>query len=269
MKLSRRQQLLNEYVHQQGYATIDDLADRFGVTPQTIRRDINSLSELGKLTRYHGGAAPPPSSVTNLDYGTRQILNREAKERIGQKVAEFIPDHSSLFINIGTTTEAVAQALIARSDLRVITNNLNVAAMLYQHPGIEVIVAGGVVRTRDGGITGEATIDFIRQFKVDFGIIGISGIEQDGTLLDFDYHEVRVAQAILEQSRRVLLVADHSKFNRNALVRLAGIEAVDVLFTDSPIPESVRARMQAAGVEWVTTDSPAPPATDGDCAALT
>lgn len=264
MKLSRRQQLLDEYIHLQGYATIDDLADRFGVTPQTIRRDINLLSELGKLTRYHGGAAPPPSSITNLDYGTRQILNREAKERIGKRVAEFIPDRSSLFINIGTTTEAVAQALTQRSDLRIITNNLNVAAMLYRHPGMEVILAGGVIRPRDGGITGEATIDFIRQFKVDYGIIGISGIEEDGTLLDFDYHEVRVAQAILEQSRQVLLVADHSKFNRNALVRLASIEAIDVLFTDGPIPESILSRMRGAGVEWVLPDTSSSPLLPAD-----
>ena len=93
-------------------------------------------------------------------------------------------------------------------------------------------VAGGVVRARDRGIVGEAAIDLIRQFRVDFGVIGISGIDLDGTLLDFDYQEVRVAQAIIANSRQVFLAADHTKFGRNAMVRLGGLEDVDALFTE-------------------------------------
>jgi DeoR family glycerol-3-phosphate regulon repressor len=256
MPLSRRQQMVLDFIQHSGYATIERLAEHFHVTPQTIRRDIHLLSEQGWVSRYHGGAGLPPSSVTNIAYPARQNLHQEAKERIGQRVARYIPDHSSLFLNIGTTTEAVARALRLRNHLRVITNNLNVAATLYDNPGIEVIVTGGRVRTRDGGITGEATIDFIQQFKVDFGIIGISGIEEDGTLLDFDYHEVRVAQTILQQSRRVLLVADHSKFNRNALVRLATIQQIDTLFTDGPIPPALQQVLDSAKVECILVDSP-------------
>ena len=95
-----------------------------------------------------------------------------------------------------------------------------------------MIITGGVVRSRDGGITGEATIDFIQQFKIDFGIISVSGIDSDGTLLDFDYHEVRVGRAIIENSRKVFLAADHTKFGREAMVRLCNIEKIDALFTD-------------------------------------
>ena len=102
----------------------------------------------------------------------------------------------------------------------MITNNLNVAALLGGKPDFQVIVAGGVVRARDRGIVGEAAIDLIRQFRVDYGVIGISGIDLDGTLLDFDYQEVRVAQAIIANSRQVYLAADHTKFGRNAMVRL-------------------------------------------------
>ena len=112
----------------------------------------------------------------------------------------------------------------------------------------EVIVAGGVVRARDRGIVGEATIDLIRQFRVDFGVIGISGIDLDGTLLDFDYQEVRVAQAIIANSRQVFLAADHTKFGRNALVRLGAVEDVDALFTDAQPPAALRELIDAAGV---------------------
>lgn len=255
MNLSRRQQQLLDETRLQGYVTIDALAERFEVTPQTIRRDINALCDHGLLTRYHGGAGLPPSSVANIAYSARRVLNQEAKQHIARMVARYIPDQASLFINIGTTTEAVALALSQHTDLRVITNNLNVAATLYSNPGIEVIIAGGVVRHRDGGITGEATVDFVNQFKVDFGIIGVSGIEADGTLLDFDYQEVRVSQAIIRQSRRVLLVADHSKFDRNALVRLGDVGQVDVLFTDGPVPEALMPVLEAAQTEVITAEA--------------
>lgn len=240
MALSRRQQLLLQSVRRVGYATVEALAEQFAVTPQTIRRDINVLCHQGLLVRHHGGAGLPPSSIENIAYPARQILNLTAKQRIAALVARHIPNNASLFINIGTTNEEVAKALRYHDSLRVITNNLNVAFILSANPSIEVIVAGGVVRHRDRGITGEATIDFVNQFKVDFGIIGISGIEADGTLLDFDYHEVRVAQAIIRHSRKVFLVADHSKFNRNALVRMGDLSLINTLFTDQPIPREIQ-----------------------------
>ncbi len=248
----RQQELLTQ-VQREGFASVEALAKHFGVTHQTVRRDINRLVELKLLRRYHGGAGLP-SSIENFAYNTRQSLFHEAKRRIGQLAARHIPDDSSLFINLGTTTEEVAKALRQRKGLRVITNNLNVAAAMCANPDCEIIVAGGVVRSRDRGVIGEATIDFIRQFKVDFGVIGISGIEPDGTLRDFDYREVRVAEAIIAQSRNVFLVADHSKFGRRALVRLAHLSQITVLFTDRPIPPDMAAVFDEAKTEVKVAD---------------
>ena len=236
--MNQRQQEILTLVQQQGFVSIETLALDFHVTPQTIRRDINALCDQQLLTRHHGGASLS-SNVENVDYTTRQIMNLKEKQSIAKMVASHIPDRSSIIINIGTTTEEVAKALLNHTGLRIITNNLNVAAILRNNPSFEIIIAGGVVRQRDGGITGEATIDFIRQFKVNFGIIGISGIDPDGTLLDFDYHEVRVAQAIIENSRQIFLAADHTKFDRNAMVRLGSIEQIDALFTDRYPPDHI------------------------------
>lgn len=235
MKGEERTDQILDLAARQGYVSIEGLARHFAVTPQTIRRDINRLCADGLLERHHGGAVVR-SSTHNVDYLARKSIGSSAKEAIGRLVARHVPNGASLFINIGTTTEAVAKALTGHERLSVITNNLNVAAFLTSTTDFEVIVAGGLVRNRDGGIVGEATIDFINQFKVDYGIIGISGIDTDGTLLDFDYREVRVAQAIVRNARTVFLAADHSKFGRSALVRLGHIGEVAALFTDQPPP---------------------------------
>lgn len=238
MTINQRQQLILQQVQRHGFVSIEGLAEDFKVTPQTVRRDINELCEQGLLRRYHGGAGLP-SSVENVAYTARQVMRLEQKQRIAKLVARHVPDHASLFINLGTTTEEVAKALRDHSGLRIITNNLNVAAMLCENPAIEVIIAGGVVRPRDRGVTGEATLDFIQQFKVDFGIISTGGIDIDGTLLDFDYREVRVSQAIMASARKIWLVADHSKLGRNALVRLGHVSQIDAFFTDRPLPENL------------------------------
>lgn len=238
MDLNPRLQGIFELAMQKGFLSTDELTKVFKVTSQTIRRDVNELCDKGLLRRYHGGAGLS-SSIENVDYSARQILNHDEKIRIARMVADHIPDNASLFINIGTTTEEVAKALSGHKNLRVITNNLNVAMLLSDNTTFEVIVAGGVVR-RDHGVIGESTIDFIRQFKVDFGIIGISGVDRDGTLLDFDYREVRVAQAIIENARQVFLVTDHTKFNCNPMVRLCHISEIDALFTDQPPPEEIQ-----------------------------
>ena len=255
--MNQRQQEILSLAQQQGFVSIETLAQSFAVTSQTIRRDINSLCDQQLLTRYHGGAGLS-SSVENVEYTTRQVMNLEEKQQIAKMTADHIPDRASVFINIGTTTEEVAKALLNHTGLRIITNNLNVAAILRSNPGFEIIIAGGVVRQRDGGITGEATIDFVRQFKVDFGIIGISSIDIDGTLLDFDYCEVRVAQAIIENSRQVFLAADHSKFERCAMVRLGSIDQVDGLFTDRCPPEHIVTLLEEKSIALYTVDNVIP-----------
>ncbi|MDT0501237.1 MULTISPECIES: DeoR/GlpR family transcriptional regulator [unclassified Halomonas] len=238
MNQQQRQDAIIELVRRQGYASIEQLTEHFAVTPQTIRRDLNTLSAEGRIRRVHGGAGLESSTV-NTAYSTRKTLNLEAKQRIAALLARHVPDHSSLFINIGTSNEVIAEALLAHQGLEVITNNLNVAAILQHKEDFNVIIAGGQVRSRDGGIIGEATIDFINQFKVDFGIIGISGIDEDGSLLEFDYQEVRVAQAIIRNSRKVFLATDHSKFQRNPVVRQGNLAQLDALFTDRTPPDAI------------------------------
>ncbi|MBO4121076.1 DeoR/GlpR transcriptional regulator [Cupriavidus gilardii] len=251
MTLNPRQTALLEEVRSQGFASIEELARKFGVTLQTVRRDVNLLAENGMLARFHGGVRMDGSTTENIAYRQRQLLNAEGKARIARAVAAAVPEGCSLIMNIGTTVEEIARALMHHRGLRVITNNLHVANILADNQDCEVIVAGGVLRSRDRGIIGEATVEFIRQFKVDIGLIGISGIEADGTLRDFDFREVKVARTIIEHSREVWLAADATKFNRQAMVELAHLSQIDRLFTDEPLRAPFEQIVADSGVKCV------------------
>lgn len=249
MKHNPRHEAILLLVQQQGYVSTDALVDYFQVTPQTIRRDLNELAEKNQLQRHHGGAALIASSAVNTGYVERKNSYLDQKARIGACAAQLIPDGATLFIDIGTTPEAVAQALLNHKNLRVVTNNLNVAVILSKKPDCTLILAGGEVRNGDGGIVGEATLDFIAQFRLDYGILGISSIDTDGSLLEFDYHEVRTKQAIIQNSRQTILVSDHSKFQRNAMVNLGHLSLINHLVTDLTPPSSIMSLIEENDIE--------------------
>lgn len=246
MKQSIRHAKIIDLVKQLGYVSTEELVNQLGVSSQTIRRDLNELAENNQIRRHHGGAALPSSSE-NSDYADRKLFFSHQKSVIAKQVAEKIPHGASLFLDIGTTSEAVAFALLSHKNLRIVTNNLNAAHILMQKEDFHITVAGGNLRT-DGGIIGEATVNFISQFRLDFCILGISAVDRDGSMLDYDYHEVQVKRALMESARRVMLVTDHSKFSRSAIVRLGDIREVDDLFTDSPLPLELQQHLNASNV---------------------
>jgi DeoR family transcriptional regulator, glycerol-3-phosphate regulon repressor len=249
---SHRQNEILAIARSAGRVSVDELAARFDVTPQTIRKDLNDLCDRRLLNRIHGGAIVA-SGVENLAYEARRFIAADEKRAIGKAAAVLVPNQSSLFINIGTTTEEVAAALMAHEELLVITNNLNVAMLLYRHPTIEVIVAGGVVRRTDGAVVGSSAVDLIRQFKVDTAVIGASAIDEDGALLDFDYREVKVSQAIIENARKVILVADRLKLERAAPVKIAHLSQIHTFITDSLTSDAIRELCLTHNVEVIET----------------
>ena len=250
--IERREAIL-ELARTQNRVTVEQLAAHFSVSLQTIRKDLNQLCDQRLLSRVHGGATLP-SGIENLEYEARRRIAAEAKNAIGRTAAALIPNDASLFINIGTTTEAVSQALLDHSGLLVVTNNINVANRMRVYPRFEVVIAGGVVRPSDGGIVGEAAAGFFSQFKVDYAIIGASALDEEGTLLDYDYREVRVAQAIIANARHVILVADQGKFARSAPVRIARIDQIGTFVTDHCPSERFREKCAAAGVTLIEAE---------------
>jgi len=244
--LSDRQEAILALARSAGRVGVEELSARFGVSPQTIRKDLNTLCERRLLARQHGGAMLA-SGIENLAYAARRALAQAEKRRIAARCAALIPDGSSLFLNIGTTTEEVARALAGHRNLLVVTNNIHVVSILLPFEGVEVVVAGGPVRRTDGGIVGEATVDLVSQFKLDFAVIGASALDEDGSLLDFDYREVRVARAILGNARQAILVADAGKFERSAPVRIGHVSQLHCVVTDRTPPSRFAAVCEEAG----------------------
>lgn len=255
-----RQEEIMDLARQEGRVTVEKLAERFGVSTQTIRKDLNELCEQRLLDRVHGGAVVA-SHIQNLAYEARRKIAETEKQSIGRATAALIPGSSSLFINIGTTTEEVAYALKEHAGLLVITNNLHVATMLYPLEGIDLVVAGGAVRRSDGGVVGPLAVELIKQFKVDYAIIGASAIDADGALLDYDLNEVHVAQAIMANARTVVLVTDSSKFDRLAPARIGHLRDVDIFVTDRAPSVAFRelcAREEVRLIETAIQSAPLP-----------
>lgn len=250
MPLSERQAQIAEMVRQQGGVRVDDLARRFQVTTQTIRRDLNMLCERGVARRVHGGVQRM-NLPGNVAYAWRQTLNSEAKQAIAREVARHIPNGVSLAFSIGTTPEVVSRAMLDHQRLRIFTNNFNIAMLACTNPTFEVTVAGGRLRNEDRDVVGAGMEALFSAYKVDIGIYGVAGVDEDGTLLDFYEEEVRARRMIRENCRSAYLVLDHTKFGRAAHVRGGRIDEATKIFCDRTPPPGILARLEQSGTQLI------------------
>lgn len=248
MNLTERQLQILAAARRDWRVDVETLSREFGLTTQTIRRDLNEMCLMGLLTRVHGGAVLS-NSVTNVGYEERRGLASIEKQRIGEHAASLVPERSSLIMNIGTTVEQVARSLYDRRDLMIVTNNLNVINILSGSLVKSLVLAGGEVRQSDGAVVGEAAVEFMRGFKVDLAIIGASALDEEGAVMDFDLREVSVARAILDSARRTILVSDHHKFERTAPVKICDMKRIDTVVTDIEPPAAFRRACDAAGTQ--------------------
>lgn len=239
------------HVHSSGFVSIDQLAEQYNVSPQTIRRDVNLLTEAGEIRRVHGGVDIPVQS-RNLLYAHRSALHLGAKQCIAQLVADHIEDGASLAVSIGTTPELVVAALEDKSDLSIFTNNLNVAFLACQHPDWSVTLPGGCVRPGDRDLLGPQVEDFFARYCVDYGIFGVGGVAPDGGLLDFTEDEVHCRGAIQANCNAAYLAVDHSKFGRRAHVRGGDIASLDKVFCNTAPPPEIEQLLAKSNTQIVT-----------------
>lgn len=246
----QRRNQIAEMICRHHFLSVKVLSDHFAVTRQTIRKDLQAICEQGLARRRHGGAERLVP-VKNQTYESRQILNSEAKHAIAAAVARLVPNGASLAFSIGTTPEIVARSLLNHRKLRIVTNNLNVAMAAAAAPDFEITVAGGRLRNDDRDIIGSGAEELFRSYKVDIGIFGVAGIDEDGSLLDFHEDEVRTRQTIMANCRSSFLVLDHTKFSRSAHVRGGFLPAVDKIFCDRQPPPHILELLAGSSTELI------------------
>lgn len=247
---ARQSQIIDFLKSRGGTLSSNELTESFDVSVQTIRKDLNELSDLGVVRRVHGGITLPTQS-RNLSFTNRQVINLAEKKHIARLTAQYIPDSASVFLGIGTTPQQIAEQLIDHTGLKVITNNLNAALALCQSGDIETYIVGGRVRHTDEDVVGEDATTQFRNFQVNYGICGVAGISDTGYLLNFSSEESHLFKAILENCEKRILVADHHKFTRSAPVKSGHLSDFDLLLTDA-ISGELQALCEEADVEVIT-----------------
>jgi len=250
-ELTARQADIVRMVDEKGYATLEALAQHFEVSTQSIRRDIIQLDRLNLLQRFHGGAGPSDTTV-RLGYVEKRMRAMDAKARIGRMAAALVPAGATVFLDVGTTVEAVALQLRAqRASARIFTSSLASGMILAGAPDIELHVFAGTVRGADGSLAGAATVAGISAIRFDIAFIGYSGFDKDGTVMDYDLEKIAVKQAAMRRAETSVIVGDGSKFERHGVAQVAAPDLVSKLVTDAAPPDHLAEAFSAARLEIV------------------
>ena len=243
-----RQREVLRQMRLRGGGNVRELAAAIGVSPSTIRRDLTEMDEQGLLRRVHGGASLPDNDL-EVAHIARELEQSAEKRRIGLAATQLVEDFSTVLITGGTTTEAMLSHLQGREGLTVITNGLNVALQLSRHPEITVVVLGGILRHAEMSLLGGLAEAAVQEFEVDRAFTGTYGLDPTVGLTGASVHEASTDRRLLQCARSIVVLADSSKFARRGPVRLATVDQLSTVITDTDAPASAVAALRDAGVE--------------------
>ena len=242
---SRRRVLLN-LVSQQGFATLEQLVRATGASESTIRRDLEALDQAGAIKRTHGGAvwSGEVRAMPALDDRAKTLS--EEKRAIGMAVCQLIDDGDTVLLDGGTTTLEVARALVGRP-LQVVTNSLPIAALLASSKETDLILIGGFVYPRTGVAMGPLAVATMQGIRVRLAVLGAGGITSEG-IFNSNSLLVETERQMMTCGQELLIAADHSKFGRQSLSKLCGLDEVDRVVSDSGLSDRDRTMLEEAGV---------------------
>lgn len=246
-----RQQAIATLVTERGRLAVTAMAEQFGVTTETVRRDLALLERAGMLRRVHGGAVPAGAlTLVETGLGERHGTRTEAKRAIAAAALELLPRRDgSVLLDGGTSTAALADVLPQDRRLYVATNSVPIAARLSAAPGVTLHVLGGRVRGLTQTAVGDATVRAMEDLRVDVAFLGANGITSGHGFSTPDEAEAATKRAMVRSAQRVVVLADSSKLGREHLVRFASVEDADVLVTDREADPGVVAELETTGIE--------------------
>ena len=254
MHRSARQTEILRSLERDGSCTVTSLVERLRVSDETIRRDIKAMADRGLVDRVHGGVTLP-NLLGEPGFQNRMRQNAAAKQEIARLAAEQIHDGESLMMDTGSTTAYVARALIEHRGLLLITNCTDIARTLAKRGRNRVLLAGGELRGDDGAVFGASALAYIEQFRARTAILSIGAIHLEDGFMDFHPEEAEFSQALIRRSNQTIVVADHSKFGRQAPVQVCGLSSVSLLITNQAPPPGYAERLAEAGVRLLVSDA--------------
>lgn len=250
MYAEERQHEIVLRVREQGRSSVADLAKRFKVTPETIRRDLEVLAGRGLLARVHGGAVPADKlRLGEASVGIRETAYPAEKTAIAQRVVAQLPttDSLAILLDAGTTTGRICELLPDNVSM-VVTNSVPSAGFLSTRPGVEVFLLGGPVRGITQATVGVQAASELDQLRVDVALLGTNGFSLDHGFSTPDPDEARIKRAMTHAAHEAWVLADSSKWGLDYLVRFAELDAVSTLFTDDGLPEEAAGELRATGL---------------------
>jgi DeoR family glycerol-3-phosphate regulon repressor len=243
---SKRHGEILRLLREEGTITIASLADRLGVSLETVRRDVKPLTGDGSILKMHG-AIGLSSLVGEAPFERRMRENAEAKRAIARMVAATIRDGESIMLDTGTTTSFLARELLGHRRLTVVTNSSDIARTLATVNGNKVYMAGGELRSDSGAAFGVSAIEFVSRFSVSHAVISTGAINVAMGVMDYDLEEAEFARMVLSRGERSVVITDHSKFGRQGLVRVCGLDGFSELATDQTPADDIAAALAQAG----------------------
>jgi DeoR/GlpR family transcriptional regulator of sugar metabolism len=247
MLARQRQELILDAVRSTGGVRVSELVDRLGVSDMTVRRDIDMLARRGLVARVHGGATAVGSSVDEPGFAVKAGLHPAAKQAIAAAAAALIEPGASVALSAGTTTHAVATALLGVPRLTVVTNSLRVAEVLYESPrdDLSVVLTGGE-RTPSDALVGPVAVTALRRLHVDWLLMGVHGMDPEAGFTTPNLTEAETNRALVASARQVAVVADSSKWGVLGLSTICALDEADVVVTDDGLPPDARQVLQTA-----------------------
>lgn len=236
----RRQKIMEE-LHCRGGVRLSELSELFAVSEMTVRRDLDALEESGLVERVHGGAVLAQRATEEPGFDTKILRQRAEKQAIADRAAQLVTPGSAVALSAGTTTWALARRLAAREQVTVVTNSMNVWQELQgTREGRTVILTGGEFRTPSDALVGPTADAAIRSLNFDLLFLGVHGIDPVAGLTTPNISEAETNRAFIARCRRLVVVADHTKWMTRSLCTMAPLAQVDVLVTDDGLPEDAR-----------------------------
>lgn len=249
-----RKARIEQLIQQDGSMSIAALAAEFDVSEMTIRRDLSELEARGHIQRTHGGAVVDHKGGLRLAsqerfFDERRNANRAAKTAIARKALSLVNPGQAVALDVGTTNYELAALLADRTDIRVFTNNLRVAALMGQSQA-EIYLLGGRVRQKEMSLCGPVAVDQARRLWFDIAFLGVSGLSPHG-IFDFAFEEIELKQVYIDRAKKRVVLADSSKFDQTSLVQISGFDAINAVVTDAEPPARIAAALEAAGVDII------------------